>query len=74
MDRAKNGNNVFHFRTLPYGAFEWTHSPQQVQRDDGISEGGVPPKSCTSVTVTADKIVVALGEEYMAGMVTVKNN
>ncbi len=23
---------------------------------DGISEGGVPPKSCTSVTVTVDKI------------------
>ena len=37
---------------------------------DGISEGGVPPKSCTSVTVTINKIVVALGEECMAGTVT----
>ncbi len=34
---------------------------------DGILEGGVPPKSCTSVTVTVDKIVVVLGEECMAG-------
>ena len=34
---------------------------------DGISEGGVPLKSCTSVTVTVNKIVVALGEECMAG-------
>ena len=32
------------------------------------------PKSCTSVTATADKIVVALGEESAAGMVTVKKN
>jgi hypothetical protein len=37
---------------------------------DGISEWGVPPKSCTSVTVTVDKIVVALGEECTAGTVT----
>ena len=37
---------------------------------DGISERGVPPKSCTSVTVTVDKIVVALGEECTAGTVT----
>jgi hypothetical protein len=37
---------------------------------DGILEGGVPPKSCTSVTVTVNKIVVALGEECMAGTVT----
>ncbi len=37
---------------------------------DEILEGGVPPKSCTSVTVTIDKIVVALGEECTAGTVT----
>jgi len=37
---------------------------------DGISDGGVPPKSCTSVTVTVNKIVVALGEECKAGTVT----
>jgi len=37
---------------------------------DGISDGGVPPKSCTSVTVTVNKIVVALGEECKGGMVT----
>jgi hypothetical protein len=37
---------------------------------DGISKGGVPPKSCTSVTVTVNKIVVALGEECTAGTVT----
>ncbi len=37
---------------------------------DGISGGGAPPKSCTSVTVTVDKIVVALGEECKAGTVT----
>jgi hypothetical protein len=37
---------------------------------DGILEGGVPPKSCTFVTVTVDKIVVALGEECTVGMVT----
>jgi hypothetical protein len=37
---------------------------------DGISERGVPPKSCTSVTVTVDKIVVVLGEECTAGTVT----
>jgi hypothetical protein len=37
---------------------------------DGISKGGVPPKSCTSVTVTINKIVVALGEECTAGTVT----
>jgi hypothetical protein len=37
---------------------------------DGIPEEVVPPKSCTSVTVTVDKIVVALGEECMAGTVT----
>jgi hypothetical protein len=36
---------------------------------DGISDGGVPPKSCTSVTITVNKIVVALGEECKAGMV-----
>ena len=45
-----------------------SHS-QRVQMD-GISDGGVPPKSCTSVTVTVDKIVVALGEECKAGTVT----
>jgi len=32
----------------------------------------VPPKSCTFVTATANKIVVALGEESAAGMVTAK--
>jgi len=37
---------------------------------DGISDGGVPPKSCTSVTVTVNKIVVVLGEECKAGTVT----
>ncbi len=37
---------------------------------DGILEGGVPPKSCTFVTVTVDKVVVALGEECTAGTVT----
>jgi hypothetical protein len=37
---------------------------------DRNSEGGVPPKSCTSVTVTVDKIVVVLGEECTAGTVT----
>ena len=37
---------------------------------NGISEGGVPPKSCTSVTVTINKIVVALGEECTVGTVT----
>jgi hypothetical protein len=37
---------------------------------DGISKRGVPPKSCTSVTVTVDKIVVALGEECTVGTVT----
>jgi hypothetical protein len=37
---------------------------------DGILEGAVPPKSCTSVTVTIDKIVVVLGEGCTAGMVT----
>jgi hypothetical protein len=37
---------------------------------DGILDGGVPPKSCTSVTVTVDKIVLALGEECMAGTVS----
>ena len=37
---------------------------------DGIKAGGVPPKSCTSVTVTVNKIVVALGEECKAGTVT----
>ena len=37
---------------------------------DGILEGMVPPKSCTSVTVTIDKIVVVLGEGCTAGMVT----
>ncbi len=30
----------------------------------------MPPKSCTSVTVTVNKIVVALGEECTAGTVT----
>ncbi len=66
--RAKNGNNIFRSCTLPHGAFEWTHSrPVQM---DGILEGGVPPKSCTSVTVTVSKIVVALGEECTAGRVT----
>jgi hypothetical protein len=37
---------------------------------DGILEGAVPPKSCTSVTVTIDKIVVVLGEGCTAGTVT----
>jgi hypothetical protein len=37
---------------------------------EGISGGGVPLKSCTSVTVTVNKIVVALGKECKAGMVT----
>ncbi len=37
---------------------------------DGILEGGVPPKSCTSLTVTVNKIVMVLGEECMAGTVT----
>jgi hypothetical protein len=37
---------------------------------DGILEGAVPPKSCTSVTVTIDKIVVVLGEGCMAGTAT----
>ncbi len=37
---------------------------------DRILEGGVPPKSCTSVTVTINKVVVALGEECMAGTLT----
>ena len=37
---------------------------------DGISDGGVPPKSCTYVTVTVNKIVVVLGEECKAEMVT----
>ncbi len=55
--RAKNGSNIF----CSHGAFEWTHSrPVQM---DGILEGGVPPKSCTSVTVTVNKIVMSLGEE-----------
>ena len=31
-------------------------------------EGEVTPKSCTSVTVTADKIVVALGEKSAAAL------
>ena len=30
----------------------------------------MPPKSCTSVTITVDKIVVALGEECTVGTVT----
>jgi hypothetical protein len=37
---------------------------------DEIFEGGVPPKLCTSVTVTVDKIVVVLGEECTMGTVT----
>jgi hypothetical protein len=37
---------------------------------DGILEGAAPPKSCTSVTVTIDKIVVALGEGCTTGSVT----
>jgi len=37
---------------------------------DGILDRGVPPKSCTSVTVTVNKIVVALGEDCKAGTVT----
>ncbi len=37
---------------------------------DGISERELPPTSCTSVTVTVDKIVVALGEECTVGTVT----
>jgi hypothetical protein len=37
---------------------------------EGILDGGVPPKSCTSVTVTVNKIVVALGDECKARMVT----
>ena len=66
--RAENSNNVFCSRTLPHRAFEWTHS-RRVQMD-GILEGGVPPKSCTPLTVTVDKIVVALGEEWTVGMTT----
>ncbi len=37
---------------------------------DGILEGAVPLKSCTSVTVTIDKIVMVLGEGCTAGTVT----
>jgi hypothetical protein len=37
---------------------------------DGILGGGVPLKSCTYVTVTVNKIVVALGEKCTAGTVT----
>ncbi len=37
---------------------------------DDISERTVPPKSCTSVTVTNDKIVVVLGEGCTVGTVT----
>ena len=37
---------------------------------DGILDGGVPPKSCTSVTVAVDKIVVALGEKCKVGTIT----
>ena len=37
---------------------------------EGILDGVVPPKSCTSVTVTVNKIVVVLGEECKAGTVT----
>ncbi len=37
---------------------------------DGISEGVVLPKSCTSVTATIDRIVVVLGEGCTAGTVT----
>ena len=56
---------------------EITH---HIKRDDGISEGEVTPKSCTSLTVTVNKIVVALGEKSAValgkksavGMVTVK--
>ncbi len=44
---------------LTQGQFEWME----------FWRGGVPPKSCTSVTVTINKIVVALGEECMAGTV-----
>jgi hypothetical protein len=61
MYRTKNGNNVFRSRTLPHSKFEWT--PSRRVWMDGISEGAVPPKSCTSVTVTIDKIVVVLGED-----------
>ncbi len=68
MYRTKNGNSVFRSCTLPHGKFEWTHS-RRVQMD-GILEGVVPPKSCTSVTVTIDKIVVVLGEGCTAGTVT----
>ncbi len=68
MYRTKNGNNVFRSRRLPHGKFEWTYSRRV--RMDGILEGAVPPKSCTSVTVTIDKIVVVLGEGCTAGTVT----
>jgi hypothetical protein len=37
---------------------------------DRILEEAVPPKSCTSVTVTIDKIVVVLGEGCTVGTVT----
>jgi hypothetical protein len=37
---------------------------------DGILEGAAPPKSCTSVTVTIDKIAVAPGEGCMTGSAT----
>ena len=56
MYTAKNGNKVFCSRTLPHSVFKWTCS-QRVQMDR-ILEGGVPPKSCTSVTVTVNKIFV----------------
>ena len=36
---------------------------------DGILEGEVTPKSCTSVTDTADKIVVALWEKSAAVLI-----
>jgi hypothetical protein len=35
---------------------------------DGIEEGEMTPKSCTSATVTADKIVVVLGEKSAAAL------
>ncbi len=44
---------------LTQGQFEWMEFWR-----------GVPPKSCTSVTVTVNIIVVALGEECTAGTVT----
>jgi hypothetical protein len=45
---------------LTHGEFEWME----------FQEEAVPPKSCTSVTVTIDKIVVVMGEGCTVGTVT----